>query len=357
MIMPVDKPIALVLSGGGIRAMAFHVGVLRYLAELEALEHVTRISSVSGGSLIMGLVLKCNNYRWPTSKEYLGEVYGRLQSDLCRRSMQWGAARQLLRPTNWRFLLSRANLLAGALRREWGIAANLSDLPASPEWSINGTTAENGRRFRFKHSGFGDYQYGYVQSGDFPLANALAVSAAFPGGFGPLSLKTEQFAWMKRPWDAPAGSEERVSLNHRILHLYDGGVYDNLGLESVFDAGRGRSKYPDHFIVVSDAGKPLSDGLAPGQLNPFRFTRVLDIMSDQSHALRVRTFIHYVQGDSERGSLLSMDDKSSTLDGDARSTAVNFPTTLRKLTKNDFDQLTRHGYNVARLRLADGTPS
>lgn len=355
MTMPPDRSIALVLSGGGIRAMAFHAGVLRCLAELGALERVTRISSVSGGSLIMGLILKCNDYRWPTSLEYDSHVYQLLQRDLCSRSMQWGAARQLFRPTNWRFLLSRANLLAGALRREWGIAANLSDLPTSPEWSINGTTAENGRRFRFKHSGFGDYQYGYVQSGDFPLANALAVSAAFPGGFGPLSLKTEQFAWMKRPWGAPVGSEERVSPGHRILHLYDGGVYDNLGLESIFDAGRSQTKYPDHFIVVSDAGKPLSDGFASGQLNPFRFKRVLDIMSDQSHALRVRTFINYLQGGPARGALLFMDDKTPSLDGDARSAAVNFPTTLRKLTGSDFEKLARHGYNVARLRLAGGT--
>lgn len=39
--------------------------------------------------------------------------------------------------------------------------------------------------------------------------------------------------------------------------LYDGGVYDNLGLEPFFDAGRGVPKNAGEIIVVSDAGAPL----------------------------------------------------------------------------------------------------
>jgi NTE family protein len=36
-----DKtPIYLALSGGGVRAMAFHAGVLKYLAESRALDRV-----------------------------------------------------------------------------------------------------------------------------------------------------------------------------------------------------------------------------------------------------------------------------------------------------------------------------
>lgn len=344
-------PIALVLSGGGIRAMVFHLGVLRYLAEARALERVSRLSTVSGGSLVAGLIYARNNLTWPSSSQYLGTIYPEVRAALGGRSMQLGAARQLLVPWNWRFFLSRANLLARALRREWGITAALSALPAVPEWSINGTTAENGRRFRFKHNSIGDYRTGYAIPGNFPLANALAVSAAFPGGFGPLSLKTQRFQWKRRAWDAPLGSEEAVTIGHRVLHLYDGGVYDNLGLESVFDAGRGTSKYADHAIVVSDAGKPLSDGLAAGPLNPFRLKRVADIMSDQSHALRVRTFINYLSNAPGQGAFVSMEDKSSSLDATLRAFAMDFPTSLRRLTEREFDQLAEHGYQVARLRL------
>ena len=52
--------IALALSGGGIRAMVFHLGVLKYLSEQNKLEEISHISTVSGGSLIIGLLLKEN---------------------------------------------------------------------------------------------------------------------------------------------------------------------------------------------------------------------------------------------------------------------------------------------------------
>ena len=159
------------------------------------------------------------------------------------------------------------------------------------------------------------------------------------------------FRSKRRAWDAPPGSEEAVTIGHRVLHLYDGGVYDNLGLESFFDAGRGTSKYSDHAIVVSDAGKPLSDGLAVGPLNPFRLIRVADIMSDQSHALRVRTFINYLSNVPARGAFVSMEDKSPSLDASLRAVAMSFPTSLRRLKEHEFDQLAEHGYQVARHRL------
>src|SRR5215831_788197 len=53
--------IALALSGGGYRAMLFHTGVLIRLNELGLLKQVSRVSSVSGGSIsaaYLGLVWK-----------------------------------------------------------------------------------------------------------------------------------------------------------------------------------------------------------------------------------------------------------------------------------------------------------
>jgi NTE family protein len=55
-----DKGIALCLSGGGYRAMLFHLGTLWRLNELGYLKKLNRISSVSGGS-ITAVVL---GYHW-----------------------------------------------------------------------------------------------------------------------------------------------------------------------------------------------------------------------------------------------------------------------------------------------------
>jgi NTE family protein len=118
-----------------------------------------------------------------------------------------------------------------------GIHGTLAALPSSPTWSINGTTAETGRRFRFKAKECGDYKLGYADSRNFPLSHALAVLARFPGGIGPLVIKASRCL-------APPAGLERPRLRHtgrsptvKRLHLYNGGPYENLGLELLSDGG------------------------------------------------------------------------------------------------------------------------
>src|ERR1700760_4915069 len=48
--------VALSLSGGGYRAMVFHAGALYRLNEVGLLGKLTRISSVSGGSITAGVL-------------------------------------------------------------------------------------------------------------------------------------------------------------------------------------------------------------------------------------------------------------------------------------------------------------
>jgi NTE family protein len=351
--MTAPRPsIALALSGGGIRAMVFHLGVFKHLAERGLLEDVARVSTVSGGSLLVGLLLQQNQMSWPTSEQFLASSLPALRESLCTRSLQWGAARQLLNPMNWRFLLSRSNLLAQALQREWQVQAALADLPAAPEWSINGTTAENGKRFRFKRHDIGDYALGYASAGRFPLASALAVSAAFPGGFGPLTLDARRFVWRRRSWDDPPETAKPVEAAFQRLHLYDGGVYDNLGLEPFFDVGRQRPKHDGGFIICSDAGAPLENGFSHGPLNVFRLKRVADIMSDQSRSLRVRAFSRYLQQTPSGGAYLYIKTPISAPEKcPSAQFAASFPTTLRRLDIEEFDRIAAHGQAVAKQAL------
>lgn len=342
--------LGLVLSGGGIRAMLFHLGVLQCLAERGLFERVGRISTVSGGSLLVGLVFNEAGMVWPRSSQFLDLVLPTLRAKLCARSLQWGAARQL-RPWQPQYLLSRANLLAKALQKEWGVRAVLGDLPKFPEWSINGTTAETGRRFRFKSDSLGDYTLGYADPKAFPLANALAVSAAFPGGFGPLAIETSQFVWMKREWDAAPEDAAPVRIGYPTLHLYDGGVYDNLGLEPLFDAGRAEPKIMGMRLIVSDAGVPLPTGFGQRALNPWRLKRVADIMSEQSRALRVRSFMHFLNEHPDRGAYIYIGipvGPEKLVNGLQPSA---FPTTLRRVNELEFDGLVKHGHSIAVVEL------
>lgn len=345
--MMTDRSIALALSGGGVRAMVFHMGVLKALAERNLLERVSRISTVSGGSLLLGLILQENELKWPTSTEYLEAVYPTLREKLCTRSIMLGAIKQLLLyPWNWKYILSRANAIAKTLEKDWGVTTSLGDLPKTPEFSINGTPAENGVRFRFKQDSIGDYTIGYASAGNYKLANAMAVSAAFPGGIGPLVVDTSKYEW--RTW-SPVGVGQGRHMPFKKLHLYDGGVYDNLGLEPFFNSGNLKAKYSNTYIITVDAGAPLKTGFSFWSVNPFRLKRVLDIISNQARALRVRTFSTYVQADKFNGAYIYIN--TPLIDGticQEADRASSYPTGLKKIKHEDFDQIAGYGYKVTK---------
>jgi len=354
--------VAIALSGGGVRAMAFHAGVLRYLAEQGKLEAVSDISTVSGGSLLVGLIFARSGMGWPSSTRYLECVLPLVRRTLTNYDLQTAAmARLLLWPPNWRFIFSRANVFAQTISSAWKIRQRLSDLPPYPTWSINGTTAETGKRFRFKESGFGDYEIGYASAVNFPLASAMAVSAAFPVGIGPLAITTRRHRWLKRPvWGSIAAAAEIVPPYERI-HVYDGGVYDNLGLEPLYDTGRQIAK-SDFRIICSDAGKPLERGFNLSALHPLRIGRLMDIVTDQTRALRIRSFVEYLTNGGS-GTYLQLgaveeriirqrsmpipSGRGMLIDTPSAEVARCYPTNLKQIPSEIFDLIERHGYEVA----------
>ena len=350
--------------------MAFHCGVLQWLAERGRLGDISHISSVSGGSLFTGLVFQFGNWEWPSDEAYCLNIKPRIRALLTQSSLQAVALRRLLRPRNWRYLLSRANVLSEAIARHWGIAASLRHLPARPVWSVNGTTAENGRRFRFKQTSCGDYEVGYADAERFKISDALAVSAAFPGGIGPFVIRTADFAWQRRKtWDDPLESTVDVTPPFPRLHLYDGGIHDNLGMEPLFETGSRSFKGDIDSLVVSDAGAPLARSPLGRALSPFRVWRVADIALEQTRALRIRGWINFLQSHPGRGMYIQLGAHApdrieqyaennpeaatallaeSWLDRKAVERAAAEPTSLGQLTPDVFDRLARHGYETAR---------
>jgi len=358
----VDKnKIAIALSGGGTRAIAYHSGFLNYLAEIGQLEQVNKISSVSGGSLLIGLIFKETKYKWPSSKLYRDSTFKQIKSQLTTTNLQWQLFITLCNPLNWQYWLSRANVLSMVLTRCWGIKDNLSSLPKTPQWSINATTLENGCRFRFKDGSCGDYSLGYAKSTHVSLANAMAISAAIPGGIGPLVVKSADFNWLKKvQWYGEKGSEVEVKLPFKKLHLSDGGVYDNLGIEPFFDSGKTQSKVKGHNLYVLDAGSPLVDKSNGSKFNPLRLKRIIDITMEQSRALRVRSFLHYlISGEGDGGysvigqhvqRLLPKQDLNLAKWLSVKSVAQveSYPTNLKRMSEKDFDLISRHGYESAK---------
>lgn len=174
------------------------------------------------------------------------------------------------------------------------------------------------------------------------------MSAAFPIGFGPLALRADAFTWKKRTWDAPKGSEQVVDVGFKRLHLYDGGLYDNLGVEPFFHPGKQQPKNAGDCIVVSDAGAPLPAGLRSGPLNPFRIKRMMEIMSEQSRALRIRAFTNYLQMNPGAGVQLLIGTPVWGPECSEARFARSFPTSLKRLSRADFERLAGYGFAVSK---------
>ena len=379
-----DRPrIGLALSGGGVRAAGFHLGVLARLAREDYLEDVVAISTVSGGSLGVGLVYALAGMRWPTSREFLEVTLPEARRVMTSTSLQslllWRFLRQAIRhPTH--LFGTRADDLSALLRRNWGITASLQDVPDAPRWMINATCYETAKNWRFLNFRMGDYAFGYTEQTDIPLSDALAASAGFPGLIGPLVFSTKGRDWFKYV-DSPApGAEvddrmvhrsrrtQAVSPAFRRLHLWDGGVYDNLGAEGVHAIGRGW-KHGIEFLITSDAG---------GQPGPeaYRVLRVplriiIGVMMDQIRSLRSRVLIDRIvhRRDGDRGVVLRTGNTCakvlrdtphrgeidarcpSCLTKEAAKRAAHIATSLKRLSPDDFELLFRHGFEVANCTL------
>ena len=351
--------VGLALSGGGVRATVFHLGVLARLARQSLIENITILSTVSGGSLAVALVRACSGNAWPGSDGFLEHTIPKARQLLTTRSLKRAYLRRLLLPT-WALRHGRAAAMAQALRDCWSVTGSLSDLPDSPRWIINATCYETGKNWRFMKKRMGDYVTGHVSSPQLPIAQAVAASSAVPGLIGSLKLDTGRFEWFA--YDR-AGAPQPQSPRFGTLSLWDGGVYDNLGVEALF---KPRGGYRDgfNFLIVSDASAPLQL-----ETRPLRAPRrLLDIATDQVRSLHARSVVAHLQRNPGTGVYLKIGNTeeriyrqanrhamrvaSGSLSASEVRKAAGFDTTLRRCATGEYDLLFTHGHQVADATLS-----
>ncbi|MCL2637341.1 MAG: patatin-like phospholipase family protein [Oscillospiraceae bacterium] len=319
-----NKLIGLALSGGGIRATVFHLGVLKYLAQARLFERIVSISSVSGASLCIGAIFAANGNKWCTGDEFLCRVLPRVREIILHNDIEKSALRRLpVSPIYWR---NRVEIIAEMLEKKWGICGTLQDLPRFPYWEINCTTYETGRSFRIRRDYMGDHTLGYTQKPNLPISRMMAASAGFPVLIGPYTLKTGNMRWTADKH----GCGEELCLAPKIT-LWDGGVYDNLGLEALYKIGKGMDSEID-FLIVSDASPPLNYQKRRGSMSFTNMKRLLDIAMYQVGALRRRDFFASVVSKGG-GWYLPIGD-------------CDYPTTLLAPTAANFDMLLERGYSA-----------
>ncbi len=349
--------IGLALSGGGVRAAVFHFGVLARLADEGLLEDVVAISTVSGGSLGTGLIYTANGNRWPTSTEYRTAIVPHLRRLATGVDLQGTYLNRLLRaPLS--LLRARAGDISKLMQELWGITSSLQDIPRAPYWIINATCYETGVNWRFAPDRMGDYRFGYSYDPAVPLADALAASSAFPGLIGPLVFDARPFTWI------PGGQNVAQPPPYERVRLWDGGVYENLGVEPLYKPGQGY-RHDVEFLITSDAGATPANAV----YSPFKSGyRLISLATNQIRSLRARMVVSHLEAGNP-GSYLQIDNSAAYLltrahredeipaiaprylpEEEARL-AATFGSTLRRLTEAEFERLFRHGFEVADLTM------
>jgi len=284
----VVEGVGLCLSGGGYRAMLFHVGTLWRLNELGWLPKIQRVSSVSGGSItaaVLGMNWKNLQFDAGVAKNFVAELVQPIRK-LAGESIDVASVISgMLLPG-----ITIADRVAERYAKLLFGDATLQAFPdpPAPEFVLCSTNVQSGSLMRFSKKRLADWQVGELVQPTILLARAVAASAAFPPVLSPaeLHLKPGQIVQMPgATLNAPPYSTEMV--------LSDGGVYDNLGLEPVWKRLR--------TVLVSDAGQKMSPDPTPAGDWPRHMIRILDIIDNQVRSLRKRQVIASYEEGSRNG--------------------------------------------------------
>ena len=165
-----------------------------------------------------------------------------------------------------------------AYRRHLFGEATLQDLPDDPPRIVlNATNVQSGALWRFMKPYMRDYQVGEVKSPKIQLAVAVAASSAFPPVLSPATLEFDpnQFT----PGTEPLHREPYTS----DVVLSDGGVYDNLGLETVWKRYR--------TVFVSDGGGQMQPEPEPERDWVRHSIRINSLIDNQVRSLRKRQVV------------------------------------------------------------------
>ena len=281
--------IALCLSGGGYRAMLFHLGSLWRLAELGYLSRLSRVSSVSGGSITAALL----GLKWPRlgfdahgiPAQFEREVVEPIRLLAGKTIDEAAIIGGIFAPG------SISDKVAEAYRKHLFGSATLQDLPSDPpRFVINATNVQTGALFRFSRPFIADHRIGTIPNPSVELAVAVAASSAFPPVLSPMRIEFDASAW------------KASGLPHEDLHrepfltdvvLTDGGVYDNLGLETAW------KKYQT--ILVSNGGGKMAEEAEPKSDWARHAIRINEIIDNQVRSLRARQVIGSFNAGARQG--------------------------------------------------------
>jgi len=253
--------VGVAVSGGGSRSANFAAACMLHLQDLGILSRADYISSVSGGSITAADYCLSD----PASADWSPDkVRKRFAYPFATEAL----AQFLLLP--WESALTfftdydRSDILAEVFRRHLysrhGHTLTFADLrPDRPHLIINATDLQTGGPFTFCNETFDAL---HSDLATYPMAHAVVASSAVPGALHQVTLR--DFSYVP-----PADKKDQK----RYVHLLDGGIVDNLGLQALLDTYQARTRHarehglPDPFprgavIIAIDAMNHADPGLS-----------------------------------------------------------------------------------------------
>ena len=386
-----ESTIGLALSGGGSRAIAFHLGCLRALHDLGILDRVKVLSTVSGGSVI-GALYALSDEPFP---EFEKKVQGILIRGLVRPTVrtallttEWPKALfcyALVCSTNlilfsasclfrlsslfvplkirdrWQFnswdapvrrFASRTTVFRKALDDNLFNNACMNDLNSDkPLLIVNTTDLRTGSAFYFTAKESGSWRLGKLTHTDIRLAQAVTASVAYPLF---LPAIDERLVFNQRD-----GSRriERVA-------LADGGIYDNLGLAPLWpdrDPSVSLNVIPVDTIICCNAGYSLRQNL-PSQLLKARLEATFDCIHKRAQNASMKRLFEL----KERGKLrnfvlpyLGQDDSKLKFPSDSLVTCeetLDYPTDFSAMSPVWIERLSLRGEQLTKALIAEHAP-
>ena len=279
----------------------FNLGSVWRLNDAGLLERLDRITSVSGGSILAGVL----GVRWRNLEftdgcaiNFVDEIVVPIRH-FCTLRVDLSAGVGIVNP-----LRSTSDYLISTYKRNLVGSSTLQDLPSSdegPRFIFYATNYLTGVSFRFSQIGLADYKIGTYEDTSILVAQAIAASSSFPPVLSPFTIKTDPALWK-------GGSLESVDPRlatrmRRKLFLTDGGVYDNMGLEAVWDHGK------IDVVLACDAGGPFVLASTQSRRWSKQLGRVRDILIEQTRALRKRTLVSGFQNGYKDGALWTIQTK------------------------------------------------
>src|SRR6185369_5455459 len=183
--------------------------------------------------------------------------------------------------------------------------------------------------WRFSRPFMGDYRVGLIRNPTTEVALAVAASSAFPPILSPAELKLDPAAF------DPATPAVLTDKPYRTnVVLTDGGVYDNLGLETAWKS------YDT--ILVSDGGGATDDEPDPERDWARHAYRILSLIDNQVRSLRKRQVIDSYKQSVRKGTYWGI---RTNIADYGLPNAINCP----------FDQTKKLAAVATRLKALDGT--